>query len=82
MIVISHHSFNQYSADGGPPLNLCQHNGETREGLGGHLKTGHPWTLQNRPTGEHSGPDLSYTRPEWTGQVFSAQRAADEFVHC
>src|ERR1700728_1146211 len=31
----------------------------TKNGLGGHLKTGHTWTLQNRPTKERkSGQDL------------------------
>jgi hypothetical protein len=29
--------------------------------LGGHLKTGHTWTLQNRPTkSRNSGQDLLY----------------------
>src|SRR5579863_9214346 len=40
-----------------------------RTDLGGHLKTGHAWTLQKRPT-ERNQDNSSYTLPERVRAIF------------
>jgi hypothetical protein len=44
---------------------FCTFTIQTRYALGGHLKTGHTWTLQNRPT-ERNQNNSIYTPPDVT----------------
>ena len=46
-------------------------------GLGGHLKTGHTWTLQKRPT-ERNQNKIIYTLRESFGQTFFRQGTATD----
>jgi MFS family permease len=47
--------------------------------LGGHLKTGHTWTLQNRPTGQNQNNNI-YTLPGSRGQTVFPHSAYTDFT--